>query len=222
MHCLLHPLSRLSVSGTGTKVFGCLLSGGLCFAPAFGKAPSAWALDLAACQHEVGFEATGFPDVHYITGKILERGNEPLKGRLVMKEGKLSGKVAIAMDGCETGIPQQDQAARDVYLQTSKWPTAALSLSPVTVPGDFTQTPFNKSAIPFSGRLLFHGVERQVGGLLDISRDTDNVRLRFDFEISLKDFGIPLPIFLGTSLRDAVEVFANLRAKLIPLNGAHE
>jgi polyisoprenoid-binding protein YceI len=90
---------------------------------------------------------------------------------------------------------------RDTYLEVGRGPA-------------FTQARLEEICIErtegrteLHGTLSLHGVRRAISGEADMERQRDGgIRVRADFPVSLADFGIQPPRYLGLGVQDAVHV----------------
>lgn len=147
------------------------------------------------------FLATSSPSAVKINGTLKEGGQ--VGGALIRMGNQLTGGIQIALDGLDTGIDLRTRHMKEKYLETAKYPLAELTLGSLPFPegGDFRM-----DTIPFEGKLKLHGVEKNVKGRASIWREGTTLGFAPQFQISLKDFGIENPRFLGVTVSEQVEV----------------
>jgi polyisoprenoid-binding protein YceI len=129
-------------------------------------------------------------------------------GALVQLGNQLTGSVQIPLGSLDTGIALRTRHMKEKYLETEKWPLAELSLGSLTV-GDAAGD-FRKEGVPFQGTLKLHGVEKPVVGIASVWKEKGNLGLIVELGLSLKEFGIGIPSFLGVELKDTVAVKASV------------
>jgi hypothetical protein len=102
-----------------------------------------------------------------------------------------------ALDAFDTGIEKRNQHMREKYLETGKWPKATLKVMSV-------------ADGKFSGFLTLKGKEKPVSGTAVISKDG---QLEASFSISLDDYGVGVPSWLGVTVAKDVTVTVKGSAK---------
>lgn len=148
--------------------------------------------DLSVREATVQFLAVGKPSMLKIHGKA-DSAN-PLKGFVRVEDNVLNADATIALDTFDTGIGLRNRHMKEKYLQTDQFPTARLVLTPVSVQGGATS---------FEGNLTLRGQTKPVEGTLELK---PGETLELKFEISIADFGIETPSFMGIKVTDTVEI----------------
>jgi polyisoprenoid-binding protein YceI len=190
--------------------------------------PAALALALAGLVLPVGSaSAAGAWQVKHAQVRVL--CPMTVGGSFEAKTGALTGSVTLAarrppafagvlsvdLRTLNTGIDLRDEHLREKYLETTKgtdFERARLSdihlgdVDPETFVGRTT----------FGGTFQLHGVTRPVTGTVAIRRDGDAVQLEAAFPVSIPDFGIPTPRYLGVGVADQVQVKVTLLAVPAP------
>jgi polyisoprenoid-binding protein YceI len=64
----------------------------------------------------------------------------------------------------------------------------------------------------FTGTFQLHGVKKAVSGQADVRRDGSSVHVDATFPVTLADYGIPKPRYLGIGVKDVVQVKVSLVA----------
>jgi polyisoprenoid-binding protein YceI len=153
-------------------------------------------------------------------GGAFEARTTSLSGSVVLGAGKplpLTGDLSVDLASIGTGIGLRDQHLREKYLEVAKGPgfdTAVLSdlrLSDADGEGFEGRT-------GFSGLLLLHGVKRAVSGTGEIRRAGTAVHVEATFRLTLTDFGIEPPEYLGVGVANRLLVKVQLFAA--PAGGA--
>lgn len=121
----------------------------------------------------------------------------------------LAGEIIVELGELDTGIGLRNQHLRDNYLEVGKGPEFARAvLSHVRMNGLNAAAPEGKGT--FSGTLRLHGAERPVAGQVEVRKAGAGLRVRASFPVSIKDFGIAEPRYLGVGVKDQVTVQVNL------------
>lgn len=165
-------------------------------------------MDLAQVKSAVTFVAVATPGSLKIRGELLKDSKDPITGSFVLKGKVLSGKAKLHLEALDTGIGMRTKHMKEKYLEVPKFPDADLTLNDVTL----SDTGSDK--VPFKGTLLFHGQTKPVEGTLVSSRKDGVLDLNFQFQVSLGNFGIEQPAFMGIKVSDTVDVQAVVQAPL--------
>ena len=65
----------------------------------------------------------------------------------------------------------------------------------------------------FSGTFSLHGTQRAISGQAEVRRQGDSVRVEASFPVTLADYGIPKPQYLGVGVKEEVQVKVSLVAE---------
>lgn len=150
----------------------------------------------------VQFEAIGRPAMIKIKGE-----GDGASSILTLNQNNLSGEISFNLSSLKTGIGLRDEHMKEKYLQVKTNPVARLALSNLQLPSAWTlQNPLVGSQT-FKGKLLLHGVEREVTGVYTI--ENQQLKSNAQFEIKLSDFKIDIPSYLGVKVADSVKVTVN-------------
>jgi polyisoprenoid-binding protein YceI len=84
---------------------------------------------------------------------------------------------------------------KNKYLETAKFPEAKLT---------FAGLPFSAQMKTFKAKLLLHGVEKEIFGTCTVAGG--DLKTLADFEITLSDFNIEIPSYMGIKVADKVKV----------------
>lgn len=115
------------------------------------------------------------------------------------------GRFVVDLKTLETGITLRDSHLRTTYLEVEKGDDYAKAvLSDLRISGAEAAGLNGKGK--FTGTLRLHGVERPVSGSVEIRRTGQMVRIRASFPVSITQFNIPTPRYLGVGVRDEVSV----------------
>ena len=155
-------------------------------------------------------------------GGAFEARSSALSGRLRAGGARpvvLSGELALDLATIDTGIDLRNRHLRETYLEVAKgggFDKAVLSeIRVAEADGDGFR---GRSA--FTATLLLHGVKGQVGGSAEIRAAGSGVRVEATFPVTLTDFGIKPPEYLGVGVGSKVLVRVTLAA--VPAAGGGE
>lgn len=139
-------------------------------------------------------------------GGAFDAKTTALTGRLVPGEGKpmpIEGALEVDLSTIDTGIDLRNRHMRENYLEVQKGDgfdkarLTDLRLSDADSPSFVGRT-------GFTATLLVHGVPRPISGTAEIRPDGAGVRVVADFPLSLSDFAIPQPMYLGVGVANRI------------------
>ena len=140
-------------------------------------------------------------------GGSFEAKASSVSGQLAVdpaQPSRLTGEIAVDLKTLDTGISLRNTHMRDHYLEIGKGDGFDRAvLSDIVVKGDAATV---TGATTFTATLLVHGTRKPVSGQARIARTGADVRVEASFPVSLPDFGIPEPRYLGVGVRDQVHV----------------
>ena len=192
-------MRRPAVAVVAGAIAATLIAGG-----ARAADPAAWRVDRSdvrvVCPLTVGgsFEAT----TSTLAGSLAPVSTRP---------AAFGGVLTVDLRTLDTGIGLRNEHMRDHYLEVGKgegFDTAVLSdvdLGEVAAENLHGRT-------RFTGTLLLHGVSKAVAGPADVRRDGTSVHVDATFPVTLADYGIPKPRYLGIGVKDVVQVKVSLVA----------
>jgi polyisoprenoid-binding protein YceI len=155
------------------------------------------ALTNAPGSGAVEFLAVGKPSALKIHGTA---GGPDAK--LNLDGSQLKGSVEFDMDKLDTGIALRTQHMKEKYLQVKEYPKSKLTLTEAPVDTDFAKSLSNSGEKPFKGTLAMHGKEKEVAG----TYTAQNGVVKAKFPLTLSDYGIDVPKYLGITVADSVDV----------------
>lgn len=126
------------------------------------------------------------------------------------------GAVRVRLDSLDTGIGLRNTHLRETYLEVHRGEAfreavlTAVELAEPFPPGA------RDHETGFRGSLSLHGVERRIEGDVRLGRRDGRVRVEAEFPLSLAEFAIPPPRYLGVGVRDEVQVTVTLEAAVVP------
>jgi hypothetical protein len=122
----------------------------------------------------------------------------------------LVGTLVVDVRTLDSGIGLRDEHLRNTYLEVGRgegFDTAVLSNIDL---GGVTETFQGRTR--FTAELLIHGVKKAVAGQAEVRREGPGVRVDAGFPVTLADFGIAKPRYLGVGVKDDVQVRVSLVA----------
>ncbi len=146
-------------------------------------------------------------------GGSFEAKTSSLSGTLTLtapKPASFSGALAVDLRSLDSGIGLRNEHLRDNYLEVGKGNGYEQAvLSDIRLDGDAAAI---QGRTGFSGRLQLHGTARDVKGQAEVHRQGDSVRVDASFPVTISDYGIPKPQYLGVGVRNEVQVKVSLVA----------
>ncbi|HXY39242.1 MAG TPA: YceI family protein [Vicinamibacteria bacterium] len=145
-------------------------------------------------------------------GGSFEAKTSSLSGTLTLsapRPATFSGTLAVDLRSLDSGIGLRNEHLRDNYLEVGKGSGYEQAvLSDIRLDGDSAV----QGRTGFSGKLQLHGTTREVKGQAEVHRDGNSVRVDASFPVSVSDYGIPKPQYLGVGVRNEVQVKVSLVA----------
>jgi polyisoprenoid-binding protein YceI len=141
-------------------------------------------------------------------GGAFEAKTTALSGTLTLGTSApmlLKGEISVDLATIDTGIGLRNQHLREKYLEISRgrgFDQAVLS----EIRLDQADGEAFQGKTPFAGKLLLHGVGREVGGTAEIHREGTVTRVEAIFPLTLTDFGIEPPEYLGVGVANKLLV----------------
>lgn len=127
-----------------------------------------------------------------------------------------SGALHVDLAGLDSGISLRNRHLRETYLEIDRGAAFREAiLTDVRLENPFAAGAGNHETT-FSGNLSLHGVERAVEGEAGLTRREGRVRVEARFSLSLADFEIAPPRYLGVGVRDLVRVEVAFEAVVEP------
>jgi hypothetical protein len=121
----------------------------------------------------------------------------------------LDGEISVDLRTLDSGIGLRNTHMRDRYLEAGKGQGFDKAiLSEISLGSGSAATVEGRT--PFNGMLLLHGVRKTVSGGAEIRRTTSAVRIEASFPVTLTDFDIQKPQYLGVGVREEVQVRVSL------------
>ena len=115
------------------------------------------------------------------------------------------GTLAVDLRTLDTGIGLRNQHLRERYLEVDKGTGfATATLTNLALVGLNPDAPEGKGV--FTAALTVHGVTKPVTGSVDVRRANRGLRVKALFPVTLSDYGIPAPRYLGVGVKDTVQI----------------
>jgi polyisoprenoid-binding protein YceI len=141
-------------------------------------------------------------------GGAFEAKTTSLSGTLTLGASKpalLKGEISVDLATIDTGIGLRNQHLREKYLEVPRgrgFDKAVLS----EVRLDQADGEGFQGKTGFAGKLLLHGTSRDVAGTAEIRREGSEARVDASFPLTLTDFGIEPPEYLGVGVANKLLV----------------
>lgn len=139
-------------------------------------------------------------------GGAFEARTSALSGRLSLGAGRplpLEGALEVDLATIDTGIALRNRHMRENYLEIQKgagFDKARLTGLRLTE----ADGPAFRGRTGFTATLSLHGASQAIAGTAEIRTTADGVRVVADFPLSLSDFGIPQPEYLGVGVANRI------------------
>jgi polyisoprenoid-binding protein YceI len=131
----------------------------------------------------------------------------------------LGGEISVDLATLDTGIGLRNEHLKSKYLEVGKGQGFDHAVLSEIRLGGVDPTGF-QGKTAFTGSFLLHGTTKPVSGQATIRRDGPNVRVEASFPVTVADFGIEKPQYLGVGVRDQVTVNVSLVAEPAASPGA--
>lgn len=172
------------------------------FAQSLFAAPSTYVIKPP--MGKVEFKTKGWPNLITIKGE-----GTGVAGQVRAEAGKANGTLTFDLTTLKTGIDLRDDHMKNKYLQVKEHPVAQLTLTDVKIPDSL------EGSFDFSGMMKLHGVEKEITGKGELSKDGNDLKMTAEIPVKLSDFKIEIPSYKGITVAEKVKV--NFETKVTPL-----
>lgn len=117
-----------------------------------------------------------------------------------------TGELRVDLTALDSGIDLRNSHLRDTYLEVQRGPEFQSAVLSGIRLDDPLPASTSRHETEFSAMLALHGVQRPVSGEADLRPRHGRMQVEATFDISLDDFDIPPPRYLGVGVRDTVEI----------------
>lgn len=154
-------------------------------------------------------------------GGAFDARTQALGGTLQLASGgtkpaSLAGELVVELATIDTGISLRNRHLRENYLEVAKGPGFdKAALSEIRV--DQAASPEFEGESTFSGVLVLHNVKHRVEGTVALRRAAGALRVLARFPLTLTDFGIQPPEYLGVGVGNRIMVHVTFDA--VPVAG---
>ena len=126
--------------------------------------------------------------------------------------GDYAGGLRVDLATFDTGIDLRDSHLRNNYLEVARGPDFQQAVLSSIVLDDPLPDGGGRHETAFSATLSLHGVQSTVAGEAELTRRDGRIEVRATFPVSLEEFDIPPPRYLGVGVRDTVEITVSFDA----------
>jgi polyisoprenoid-binding protein YceI len=147
-------------------------------------------------------------------GGSFEARTNAIRGTLTLAPAAVvfGGDLSVALATLDTGIGLRNEHLRRKYLEVDRGPGFDQAvLSEISLGDGDPRGVQGKTR--FRGTLLLHGTKRPVAGEATVRRDGNAVRVEASFPVTVSEFGIEKPRYLGVGVTDQVTVNVSLVAQ---------
>jgi uncharacterized membrane protein/polyisoprenoid-binding protein YceI len=148
--------------------------------------------------NKITFEAVGKPALLKIKGE-----GPSATGSLNIDGIKASGRFDVELDKFTTGIELRDHHMKEKYLNTKDFPKAHVEIESVKIP-DGWKAGQDLNDVEFKGALSLKGITKPITGKVTVKSET--LKTEAQFTVSLNDFSIGVPKYLGITVADTVTI----------------
>jgi len=148
-------------------------------------------------------------------GGSFEAKTTSLTGTLSLSSAHpvtFAGELSVDLSTLDTGISLRNHHLRDNYLEVPRGEGFDRAVLSDIRLGDVDPETF-QGKTGFSGTFRLHGVKKALAGQAEIHRDGRTVRVDASFPVSVSDFGIAKPQYLGVGVTNEVRVIVSLVAE---------
>jgi polyisoprenoid-binding protein YceI len=141
-------------------------------------------------------------------GGSFEARSSALKGTLTLGPGKpapLAGELSVDLATIDTGIGLRNEHLRDNSLEVAKGRGFDRAILSEIRLQDAEGEAF-AGRTGFTGMLMLHGVRKPITGTAQLKRDGQGVRVEANYVLTLTDFDIKPPEYLGVGVANRVIV----------------
>jgi hypothetical protein len=124
----------------------------------------------------------------------------------------LGGDLSVDLGTLDTGIGLRNDHLRNTYLEVARGQGFDRAVLSGIRLGDADPQGF-QGKTAFTGTFLLHGTTKPVAGQATVRREGRTVRVEASFPVTVADFGIAKPQYLGVGVKDQVSVVVSLVAE---------
>jgi polyisoprenoid-binding protein YceI len=147
-------------------------------------------------------------------GGSFEARTTALSGSVALTAARpaaFDGELSVDLKTLDTGIDLRNHHLRDNYLEVGKGEGfERATLSELRL-GDVDAGTF-QGRTEFTGTFQLHGTKKSIAGQAEITREGSSVRVEATFTVTIADFGIAKPQYLGVGVKSQVQVKVSLVA----------
>ncbi len=181
----------------------------------------ALALAAAAAAGESWTVASGEVRVRcrLTVGGSFDAVTPEISGSLLLDDAggpRVSGQLRVRLDSLDTGMELRNAHLRETYLEVDRGEEFREAVLTAVELGEPFPPGARDHETGFAGLLSLHGMERWVEGEARLVRRDGRVRVEAGFPLSLGEFAIPPPRYLGVGVRDEIRITVTFDAAIAP------
>jgi polyisoprenoid-binding protein YceI len=147
-------------------------------------------------------------------GGSFEAKTDAIRGTVTLgaPAAALGGEISVDLGTLDSGIGLRNEHLRSKYLEVGRGPGFDRAvLSEIRLGDGDPRGALGKTH--FSGAFLLHGTKKPVAGPATVRQEGKTVRVEATFPVTVSEFGIEKPQYLGVGVKDQVNVTVSLVAE---------
>ena len=122
------------------------------------------------------------------------------------------GQVRVRLASLDTGIELRNRHLRETYLEVHRGEAFREAVLTTVELAEPFPAEAGDHETGFRGLLSLHGIKRRIEGEARLVRRGGRLRVEAEFPLSLAEFAIPPPRYLGVGVRDEIRIRVTLDA----------
>jgi polyisoprenoid-binding protein YceI len=140
-------------------------------------------------------------------GGSFEAKTDAIRGTVTLAASAtvFGGDLSVDLGTLDTGISLRNDHLRNKYLEVGRGPGFDRAVLSEIHLGDGDPRGV-QGKTHFSGTFLLHGTKRPIAGPATVRQEGKGVRVEASFPVTVSEFGIEKPQYLGVGVKDQVSV----------------
>jgi polyisoprenoid-binding protein YceI len=147
-------------------------------------------------------------------GGSFEARTNAIEGTVTLAPSAVvfAGELSVDLRTLDTGIGLRDEHLKGRYLEVDRGPEFERAILSEIRLGEGDPLAVQGKA-RFTGTFRLHGTRRPIAGVAAVRRQEGAVRVEASFPVTVTEFGIARPEYLGVGVKDQVNVKVLLVAR---------
>jgi polyisoprenoid-binding protein YceI len=147
-------------------------------------------------------------------GGAFEAWTNAIEGTVTLAPSAVvfAGELSVDLRTLDTGIGLRDEHLKGRYLEVGRGPEFERAVLSEIRLGEGDPLAVQGKA-RFTGTFRLHGTQRPIAGVAAVRRQEGAVRVEASFPVTVTEFGIARPEYLGVGVKDQVNVKVLLVAR---------